>query len=139
MIGLNSVTTVNLVATRDSAPFDPKYVMIRSHAAPLGRQLGNRASPTNGIFNLGGNTAADDVPVSPAHAELYVDNGQVFVRDSGSKYGTWVDGQRVQRPTLLKDGSILALGVPIQRSAETPASVTDDFLKPIVAEVTIVQ
>ncbi|KAA1473119.1 hypothetical protein DENSPDRAFT_839547 [Dentipellis sp. KUC8613] len=140
MMGMVSVTTVNFVATKESAPFENKYMLLRNNAVLLGRQQAtNSAAPVNGIFSLGSQKASDDVPVNVAHAEMYMDNGQVFIKDLGSRYGTWVDGVRIQRPTLLRDGSIVELGVPIQRSANTPATLEDEFLRPVSGVITIVK
>jgi hypothetical protein len=52
-----------------------------------------------------------DATLSRRHAEIYVENGQTFVRDLGSANGTWVDGQHLGHdPAALHPGSQVWLG-----------------------------
>ena len=49
--------------------------------------------------------------VSRHHAEIYVDVGQVFIRDMGSSNGTWVNGAAVgQQPVALSPGQQVYVG-----------------------------
>jgi len=54
----------------------------------------------------------DDPSVSRRHARvrLATSNGAPMVEDLGSSYGTWVDGERIERASALVDGSRLQLG-----------------------------
>ncbi|KAI9298048.1 SMAD/FHA domain-containing protein, partial [Neoconidiobolus thromboides FSU 785] len=58
--------------------------------------------------------------VSRAHAEVWTENGQFFIRDTKSSSGTFLNQQRLSPPnqeslpTPLKDGDILQLGVDYQ-------------------------
>ena len=56
-----------------------------------------------------------DGSVGPAHAEVYVENGQPFLRDLGSGCGTWIDGAAVSAaPVMLRPGADVMLGrVPL--------------------------
>jgi hypothetical protein len=81
---------------------------------------------------------------------------QVLIRDQHTAHGTYVNGIRIVQQTLLQNGDILVsirvsnavytlkftflqtLGVPITRSPDVPANVTNAQLKPIKAMVTIV-
>lgn len=62
-----------------------------------------------------------DVGLSRRHAEIWMENGQTFIRDLGSSNGTWVDGQLVGAyPVSMKAGQVVYLGtVPL--GAEWPA------------------
>ncbi|MFN0249179.1 MAG: FHA domain-containing protein [Kofleriaceae bacterium] len=52
-----------------------------------------------------------DPTLSRRHAEIYVENGQTFIRDLGSANGTWVDGQQLgHQPVPLRAGSQVWLG-----------------------------
>ncbi len=52
-----------------------------------------------------------DPTLSRRHAEIYVEGGQVFVRDLGSSNGTWVDGVHLgHEPAPLHPGSNVWLG-----------------------------
>lgn len=52
-----------------------------------------------------------DATLSRRHAEIYVENGTVYVRDLGSANGTWVDGVHLaQAPAALHPGSNVWLG-----------------------------
>lgn len=49
--------------------------------------------------------------VSRRHAELFLDNGQLYLRDLGSSNGTWVDGAAVgQQPIALMPGHTVYVG-----------------------------
>lgn len=52
--------------------------------------------------------------ISGRHCTLANRNGEVFVTDENSTYGTWLDGQRLQPgvPTVLRRGQHLSLGSP---------------------------
>lgn len=58
--------------------------------------------------------------VSRAHAEIWTEGGQFFLRDTKSSSGTFLNQQRLSPPNqesaphLLKDGDILQLGVDYQ-------------------------
>ena len=56
-----------------------------------------------------------DATLSRRHAEIYLENGQVYVRDLGSANGTWVDGAHLgHEPVPLHAGSQIWLGhVPL--------------------------
>ncbi len=52
----------------------------------------------------------DSPVVSGSHAELFQSGGNLYVRDSGSTNGTFVDGIRITGDTLLSDGAALDVG-----------------------------
>ncbi|MGB1013695.1 MAG: FHA domain-containing protein [Nannocystaceae bacterium] len=55
--------------------------------------------------------AAPDASISRRHAEVYLEGGNVFVRDLGSSNGTWVDGAAVgQRPVQLQANMQVFIG-----------------------------
>jgi hypothetical protein len=56
-----------------------------------------------------------DAGLSRRHAEVWVENGQTFIRDLGSSNGTWVNGQMVgMHPVQLQPGQNVFLGtVPL--------------------------
>ena len=56
---------------------------------------------------------AYDVYSSTVHARLYLDNGRLFVEDLGSTNGTFVNSERVTRPTKLGRGDILQMGATV--------------------------
>ncbi|MHB1096205.1 MAG: FHA domain-containing protein [Gemmatimonadaceae bacterium] len=57
-------------------------------------------------------TFADDVFMSPVHAQFAMRDGQVFVRDLGSRNGTWVF---IDAPQKLSDGDSILVGSQILR------------------------
>ncbi|KAI6039102.1 hypothetical protein EDC04DRAFT_3012321 [Pisolithus marmoratus] len=62
--------------------------------------------------------------VSRAHAEIWLENGKFFIRDTKSSSGTFLNHLRLSaaghesRPFLLRDGDILQLGVDYQGGSE---------------------
>ncbi|NQT54322.1 FHA domain-containing protein, partial [bacterium] len=52
----------------------------------------------------------DKISISRQHCEIINANGGFFVRDLGSKNGTWVDGKRITGDTALHHGSHIDLG-----------------------------
>jgi len=52
-----------------------------------------------------------DGTLSRRHAEIFVDNGQVYIRDLGSANGTWIDGRSIGSETVaLRPGMQVWLG-----------------------------
>lgn len=47
---------------------------------------------------------------SSEHAEIFFRNGQYWIRDLGSRNGTYLNGVRLTRPTVLADGDSLRVG-----------------------------
>jgi pSer/pThr/pTyr-binding forkhead associated (FHA) protein len=64
-------------------------------------------------------TFADDVFLSPEHAKFSVQDGRLFVQDTGSANGVFV---RIKRPTPLDDGDLFLVGEQLLRldAAEIP-------------------
>jgi type VI secretion system protein ImpL len=60
------------------------------------------------------------------HAEIYREGGQHFVKDLQSRNGTFVGGQRVERPTPIADGDVIqfAAGGPRVRFSTRPPGAT---------------
>jgi len=73
--------------------------------------------------------------VSRAHCEIDCIDDVLLVRDLGSKHGTFVNGRRVECPTVLSQGDEIALGsttmtfdrprMPRVTMVDSPASATD--------------
>ena len=51
----------------------------------------------------------DDSKVSRNHATIRLHNASVWVKDSGSRNGVFVDGKRVVRPTALKENGTMMI------------------------------
>ena len=66
-----------------------------------------------GTVLLGRDSASDirleDDTVSRRHAMVNLVGGSYFISDLGSGNGTWLNGARVAKPTLLDDGDRLRL------------------------------
>jgi hypothetical protein len=88
-------------------------------------QLVMRSGPTPGAtFGLEGdqliigrdvtsNIAIADAEVSRKHARLTFQGGKYVIEDLGSTNGTFVNGQRLSGPVVLKPGDLVALGEQI--------------------------
>ena len=53
----------------------------------------------------------DDRLASRRHAQMYREHGQFVVGDCGSRNGTFLNGQRISQPHLLRDGDELEIGL----------------------------
>ncbi|MFW5741426.1 MAG: FHA domain-containing protein, partial [Myxococcota bacterium] len=77
--------------------------------------------------------------VSRIHASITHENGETYVRDLGSKNGTFVNGKQVgMQPTLLRVGDLLTIGdvkcvvesedqQPRRSTTERPSFEADDI------------
>jgi sigma-B regulation protein RsbU (phosphoserine phosphatase) len=80
--------------------------------------------PENEIF-------IDEPVVSRHHAEIFQTGDKYFLRDAGSRNGTFLDGKRVFRPVELTPGNVIGVGGAriIFEPADSPS-----FLKEKLAE-----
>ena len=58
----------------------------------------------------GGEVVLDDAGVSAVHAQVSRHGAEWFLRDVGSRNGTWVNGAQIVVPHALRDGDRLRLG-----------------------------
>lgn len=84
-----------------------------------------RSGPTPGVtFPLDGDqltigrdssngVAINDAEVSRKHARLLFQGGKYVIDDLGSTNGTFVNGQRLAGPVVLKSGDVVSLGEQI--------------------------
>ena len=64
-----------------------------------------------------------DPEVSRRHAALSVVDGETAIEDLGSTNGTFVNGVRIERPTVLSEGDSVQLGNTMW-SVESPGGAT---------------
>ncbi|HMD79935.1 MAG TPA: FHA domain-containing protein [Anaerolineales bacterium] len=88
-------------------------------------QLIMRSGPTPGaVFNLGGDqltvgrdstndVVINDAEISRRHARLTFQGGKYILEDLGSTNGTFVNGQRLAGPRVLKAGEVVSFGEQI--------------------------
>jgi len=84
----------------------------------IGSTSGNRISLTRGEVTLGRNPDADlqfdpsgDLTVSGAHAAVSKTDDAWIIRDLGSLNGTFVNGEKISDPVILRDQDQIQLGV----------------------------
>ena len=71
-----------------------------------GEQLTIGRDSTNGV-------AINDAEISRKHARLMFQGGKYVLEDLGSTNGTFVNGQRLAGPIVLKTGDVVSLGEQI--------------------------
>ncbi|MCK6585799.1 MAG: FHA domain-containing protein, partial [Anaerolineales bacterium] len=71
-----------------------------------GDQLTIGRDSTNGV-------AINDAEISRKHARLMFQGGKYVLEDLGSTNGTFVNGQRLAGPVVLKPGDVVSLGEQI--------------------------
>jgi pSer/pThr/pTyr-binding forkhead associated (FHA) protein len=77
--------------------------------------------------------------VSRQHAMLKIVDGQLMLEDLGSRNGTYVNGRRVAKPTMLRAGDVIAVGeevLEVSTKAATAARSDWDEDEEDVATVT---
>jgi NADPH-dependent 2,4-dienoyl-CoA reductase/sulfur reductase-like enzyme/pSer/pThr/pTyr-binding forkhead associated (FHA) protein len=89
---------------------------------------GRRFELRGGELSLGRDPASDialeDPAVSYVHAQITEHEGRLYVRDLGSRNGTWVNATLVTTPHPLADGDVLHVGATdlVFRAAGGPAT-----------------
>ncbi|KAE9398776.1 hypothetical protein BT96DRAFT_777238, partial [Gymnopus androsaceus JB14] len=139
-----------LQAKAGSFPFASKYIPLPANVKAVlgsvvqdtndGATSGSRsATSTNGWFAprrfQDSPNPISPISLSPNHAEIWSRNGQIFIKDLNSPFGTYVNGMRINGTVALKNDDTLTLGAVVGRNANTPAYITDEHLKPVIAKV----
>lgn len=80
--------------------------------------------------------------VSPFHAEIRVEGEQVFISDTGSSNGTFVNGKRIQRRTELRASDVIAIHkveflLLDPKAAATPAPDGATAISPALSNIQI--
>ncbi|KIK04576.1 hypothetical protein K443DRAFT_4547 [Laccaria amethystina LaAM-08-1] len=139
-----STPSLHLSPTSGSFSFQPKQIKLCDKRVVLGIEIpddpAHTSSSSNGWFTVvrtRNSTGISPLPVSTSHAEVWLSGSKVYIRDLDSPFGTFVNGVKIKTDTLLQQGDVLSLGSPVQRNSQTPAYITDDHLKPIIAKVVL--
>ncbi len=116
-IAIGPADTVHLGSHRlDLEPILPRLV-VETTASPT---LLTFPGEVLVIGRVAGNDLVIDLPtVSSRHARLTRTGANIFVEDLGSTNGTYIDGRRIQGPTMLEPSSILLLGSAPFRLSES--------------------
>lgn len=82
-----------------------------------GAQAGRRERFTKSLIAIGRHPLCDfrfdaerDLDVSTRHAEIRLVEGQYILHDVGSRNGTFVNGERLTAPRVLRSGDVIAFG-----------------------------
>ena len=89
----------------------PKLALLDDHGAVKDTFTLSRSEAIIGR-NDGDIQFADDVYLSPVHAQFVLRDGQLWVRDLGSRNGTWVF---VDGPHRMSDGDVVLVGSQLLR------------------------
>lgn len=116
---LDGCLTLDAFAQRVEAAWAAVYVeeldaLVADLPGASGPEIEVTASPAAPAVKVGRDAGCDVVvgesSVAPEHAELRCRSGRWFVRDLGSRTGTWLNGQRVRREAPVSAGDVLRLG-----------------------------
>lgn len=101
----------------DTRALAPKVVVLRRPRLAFHDAAGPHEVVVDEPRSLGSAEGAsvrvDDPAVSRLHAELEPKDDGLWVRDAGSKNGTWVDGVRIERARVAEGGRITVGGTTI--------------------------
>ncbi|KIY67798.1 hypothetical protein CYLTODRAFT_422247 [Cylindrobasidium torrendii FP15055 ss-10] len=132
---------ITLTPVDGSYPFAKRYISLLRRVT-LGEGFAcpdRKANVNNGWFDsrhVG--EGCNSLALSDKHAELWLENGMVYVRDLGSETGTYVNGVKIGEPVPLQTGDIVSLGTKLVRNAKMPAAIVEEQLLNISAKVSIV-
>ncbi|KAK0231118.1 hypothetical protein IW262DRAFT_1292065 [Armillaria fumosa] len=140
---MSTSPVLNLACVSGSFPFQTKNISMAGGVKVLfgaveGSSTTRQGSSTNGYFAPRSQTSESPLTLSVNHAEVWLENGRIYIRDLESPFGTFLNDVKISTDFALKTGDILALGKPLVRNTNTPSDITDDQLKCIVAKVTVV-
>jgi NADPH-dependent 2,4-dienoyl-CoA reductase/sulfur reductase-like enzyme/pSer/pThr/pTyr-binding forkhead associated (FHA) protein len=102
-LGLRAPNPLNVTAGPASVMARPAYL------EGVGRRF-----DLSGVVSIGrdprGTIALQDPGVSHVHAQITAHGAALFLRDLGSRNGTWVNGAQVTVPHLLREGDKITVG-----------------------------
>lgn len=79
---------------------------------------------TNRVVQIGRGGFCDiplnDPLVSEKHARVVYSNGSFWIEDLGSRNGTFVNGHRIDRKSVLRDGYLVRMGSSMLRFGQDP-------------------
>ncbi len=79
----------------------------------------------------------EDNSVSRSHSVIYLSEGQYYVKDVGSRNGTFVNDKKVQEQSLLKHGDRIKTGIYVLRFLTQPEEAFPDDLSEEFLETSI--
>ena len=88
----------------------PKLSVLNDEGQPYGSIMLDRAGSVIGRGDA--DIRFDDVYLSPLHARFELRDGELWVRDLGSRNGTWC---YLEGPTRLSDGDVMLIGSQVLR------------------------
>jgi serine phosphatase RsbU (regulator of sigma subunit) len=122
---LDDVHTTRIVITHERRPEPPAHFLVPVDSPERSVRVGQEPlaigrSPESQL-------ALDDLSVSWQHCRVQLRNGELWIDDLGSTNGTFVDGRRIVRPTLVPVGSMLQIGqLQIRHELRHEQAVTED-------------
>ncbi|KAG2745550.1 SMAD/FHA domain-containing protein, partial [Suillus brevipes Sb2] len=102
--------------------FEPIFRDLRDGDAPI--RIGRFANGSAVNARSTNKIAFDTKVLSRVHAEIWSDNGNIYIRDTKSSSGTFLNSLRLSPagsesvPHKLKDGDIVQLGIDYQGGME---------------------
>jgi NADPH-dependent 2,4-dienoyl-CoA reductase/sulfur reductase-like enzyme/pSer/pThr/pTyr-binding forkhead associated (FHA) protein len=102
-LGLRAPNPLNVTSSPASMMVNPAYL-----------EGAGRRFELTGVVSIGrdprGTIALQDPGVSHVHAQITAHGNALFLRDLGSRNGTWVNGTQVTVPHLLREGDKITVG-----------------------------
>ena len=102
-LGLRAPNPLNVTSSPASAMTSPAYL-----------DGAGRRFELTGVVSIGrdprGTIALQDPGVSHVHAQITAHGNALFLRDLGSRNGTWANGAQVTVPHLLREGDKITVG-----------------------------
>jgi len=105
MAGADACITPTSIRTSPVKPVEPLYTLsYAGHAIPL------RAGETIIGRGDGADVSIDSPGVSRRHARIVVTASEVTIEDLGSRNGTWVAEERIDRAQEIVESSLIRIG-----------------------------
>ncbi|KAG0289787.1 hypothetical protein BGZ96_006697, partial [Linnemannia gamsii] len=130
-LATNAPSSSNATTSNTATPAPPHIRIVPHLDAPrsLHFDVVDKDVPEGFVLKIGRFTDKQALPnrvtfkskvVSRGHAEIFTEHGKFFIRDTKSSSGTFLNHARLSppgvesKPTLLKDGDVIQLGVDYQ-------------------------
>ena len=101
-----------------------QYLLIRRPGAEPERFALDPSAPCTLGRSQSNTVPLGDASISRNHAQIFFRDGAFWIEDLGSKNGTFLRGQKLEAPSELSDGDVIAVGPVVLKFRAARATVS---------------